>query len=64
MLLSSDGGYVVKNSCLDTYYIYRLQKSAQFKGPHTFKREGSTRTPTLITKRTFTVGQPTLMTLS
>ncbi len=48
MLLSSDGGYVVKNSCLDTYYIYRLQKSAQFKGPHTFKREGQHVSPHVI----------------
>ena len=64
MLLSYDGGYVVKNSCREPNILYRLDLVAQFKGPHTFKREGSTRTPTLITKRTFTVGQPTLMTLS
>ena len=42
MLLSYDGGYVVKNSCREPNILYRLDLVAQFKGPHTFKREGST----------------------
>jgi len=46
MLLSSDGHQVVKNSCREPNILYRLDLVAQFKGPHTFKREGSTRIPT------------------
>ena len=48
MLLSSDGHQVVKNSCREPNILYRLDLVAQFKGPHTFKREGQHVSPHVI----------------